>query len=162
MDELKNQDCPICTKKKATLIEDERSFPSFKCFLFSISCSACNYHKSDIELEPKQPKNQDIEIKNIKDLKVQIAKSSEATIKVPQLRLTIKPDVSSKGYITTVEGILSKYKKELEEERDNADSPEDRKKAKNQLKKLWKVECGDVPIKLIMEDKNGNSAIIQK
>lgn len=160
MDELKNQECPVCHEKTATLIEDERNFSKFKCFLFSISCSSCHYHKSDIELDPLQEKKQSIEIKNSKQIKTQIAKSSEATIKIPEIRFTIRPDISSKGYITTVEGILSKYKKELEDERDNAETPEDRKKAKNQLKKLWKVECGDIPITLIIEDKTGNSAII--
>ena len=162
MDELKNQECPVCRGKKATLIEDERSFSKFKCFLFSISCSSCNYHKSDIELDPPQQQKQEIEINDSKELKIQVAKSSEAIIKIPQLRLTVKPDVSSKGYITTIEGILLKYKKELEDERDNADSPEERTAAKNQLKKLWKIELGEVPIKLIIEDASGNSAIIQK
>ena len=160
MDELKNQECPVCHEKNATLIEDQRNFPKFQCFLFSISCSSCNYHKSDIELEPKQQKKQTIEIKDSKQLKTQIAKSSEAIIKIPQIKLKIKPDVSANGYITTISGLISKYKKELEQERDSADSPEDRKKAKNKLKKLWKVECGDIPIKLILEDKSGNSAII--
>ena len=180
MDELKNQECPVCHKKTATLIEDQRNFPKFQCFLFSISCSSCNYHKSDIELEPKkeniecskkisnirselepkQQKKQTIEIKDSKQLKTQIAKSSEAIIKIPQIKLTIKPDVSANGYITTISGLISKYKKELEQERDSADSTEDRKKAKNQLKKLWKVEWGDVPIKVNLEDKSGNSAII--
>lgn len=105
-------------------------------------------------------KKQSIEIKNSKQLRTQIAKSSEATIKIPEIRLTIKPDISSNGYITTAEGILSKYKKELEEERDSAEDQEDRKKAKNQLKKLWKIELGEIPITLTIEDPSGNSAII--
>lgn len=160
MDELKNQECPICHKKTATLIEDQRNFPKFQCFLFSISCSSCNYHKSDLELEPSQQKKQSLKIKGTKQLKIQIVKSSEAIIKIPQIKLTINPDVSSNGYITTISGLISKHKKELEQERDNADTPEDRKKAKNQLKKLWKVEVGEISIKLILEDKSGNSAII--
>ncbi len=155
MDKLKNQKCPICNKKTATLIEDQRNFPQFKCFLFSITCSSCHYHKSDIELEPKQ--KQSIEITNPK---TQIAKSSEAIIKIPQIKLNIKPDVSSKGYITTIGGLLSKYKKELEQERDNSETPEERKKAKNKLKKLWKIECENIPPKVILEDPSGNSAII--
>ena len=160
MDELKNQDCPVCHEKTATLIEDKRSFKNFKCFLFSITCSSCNYHKSDLEIEPSQKKKQSVSIKNSKELKVQLAKSSEALIKIPEIRLTIKPDISSNGYITTAEGILSKYKKELEEERDSAEDQEDRKKAKNQLKKLWKIELGEIPITLIIEDPSGNSALI--
>ena len=30
------------------------------------------------------------------------------------------------------------------------------------LKKLWKVECGDEKLKIIIEDPSGNSAIISE
>ena len=35
-----------------------------------------------------------------------------------------------------------------------------KKKAKNLLKKIWKVKLGEQPLKIIIEDKSGNSAII--
>ena len=38
-----------------------------------------------------------------------------------------------KGYITNIEGILSRVKKEIEVVRDTAEDDEDRKKAKNLL-----------------------------
>ena len=37
-----------------------------------------------------------------------------------------------------------------------------RKKAKNLLKKLWKVECGDEQLKIVIEDPSGNSAIVSE
>jgi C4-type Zn-finger protein len=31
-----------------------------------------------------------------------------------------------------------------------------------ELKKLWKVECGDLPLKIVIEDPTGNSGIISE
>ena len=47
-------------------------------------------------------------------------------------------------------------------ERDAADEEDVRKKAKNLLKKLWRVECGDEQLKIVLEDPSGNSAIISE
>ena len=57
---------------------------------------------------------------------------------------------------------FERFKKILEAERDAADEEDVRKKAKNLLKKLWKVECGDEPLKIVIEDPSGNSAIISE
>ena len=35
-----------------------------------------------------------------------------------------------------------------------------KKAAKNLLKKIWKVECGEQEMKVVIEDPTGNSAII--
>jgi len=74
--------------------------------------------------------------------------------------MSVDPGVGSEGFVSNIEGILQRFKKILEAERDAADDEDVRKKAKNLLKKLWKVECGDEELKVIIEDPSGNSAII--
>ena len=66
------------------------------------------------------------------------------------------------GYVSNVEGLLERFKKILESERDNADDEDVRKKAKNLLKRLWKIELGEEKVKMIIEDPSGNSAIISE
>lgn len=162
MDELKDQECPFCQEKKLTMIEDEQDIPYFgKCYLFSVSCKACGYHQADVEAEEeREPCKLEFEITSTKDLDVRVVKSSQASVKVPSMRMSVDPGVGSNGYISNIEGVLNRFKKILEAERDTADEDTVKKKAKNLLKRLWKVECGDEPLKIIIEDPSGNSAII--
>ena len=92
-------------------------------------------------------------------MKVRIVKSSEATVKIPHIT-TITPGPASNGYITNIEGIFSRVKHEIEVVRDTAEEDEDRKKAKNLLKKITRIMWGQESQKIIIEDPSGNSAII--
>lgn len=162
MGELKNQKCSMCNKNTLTLTEETYNIPHFgRCFLMSMSCSNCYFHKASVESEEtKPPCRYTFTIKDKKDLNVKVIKSSEATIKIPQLRLSVTPGPSSTGYFTNIEGVLSRFKKIIEDQRDSAEDSSIKKKAKNLLKKLWKVECGDLELKIIIEDPSGNSSIL--
>ncbi len=166
MDTLENQQCPICSANTMTLIENEMEVPYFgKCYLFSMNCSSCAFHKADVESvdEQREPCKIEFEVKDPKkDFSVRVVKSSQATVKIPTLRMSVEPAVASNGYITNIEGILNRFKKIVEGERDSTDEEDVRKKAKNLLKKIWKIECGDEPMKMVIEDPSGNSAIISE
>ena len=163
MSKLENQDCPFCKEKTLTLIEEEMDIPYFgKTYIFSMSCSSCKYNKADVEaVEQKEPCRYTFEVTNKKDLNVRVVKSSEATVKIPQLKMSVEP-INSEGYVSNIEGVLHRFKEILEKERDEAEDNEERKKVKNLLKKLWKVELGEQPLKIIIEDPSGNSAIISE
>jgi len=160
---LEGQPCPICNKKTLALTEAEKEVPYFgKVFIFSMACSSCKYHKADLECAERQdPSKYTIEVSGEEDMKIRVVKSSEATVKIPFIT-TIEPGPASNGYITNIEGIFSRIKHEVEEVRDNADEKEDRKKAKNILKKIQKVMWGEDKVKVIIEDPSGNSAIISE
>ena len=162
MEKLENEKCPMCFENTLTLIEDEQDIPYFgKVYIFSMNCSNCSYKKSDIEcVERKEPVKYEFTIENTKDLNARVVKSSEGAIKIPELKIIIEPGIASEGFVSNIEGILQRVKHILEGEKECADEESARKKAKNLLKKLWKVECGDEQLKIIIEDKSGNSAII--
>lgn len=143
-------------------MEDQVDVPYFgKVFVFSMKCSSCDYNLSDVEAEEKKdPSRYTLEINSEKDMNIRVVKSSAATVKIPALKITITPGPASTGYISNIEGLLDKVKKVLEEQRDLAEEDSAKKTAKNLLKKLWKVKLGDIPIKIIIEDPSGNSAII--
>jgi len=164
MEELKNQKCPVCHTDNLTLSQDEKDIPHFgKSLLFSMSCSSCGYHKGDVEsVEKKEPCKYIFTIENERDLKVTVVKSGNATVKVPQLKMEVTPGPASDGYISTIEGVLDRFKKVIESERDSAEDNETRKNAKNLLKKLWKVNLGEIPLKIIIEDPSGNSVILSE
>jgi zinc finger protein len=164
MEVVDKQKCPFCLKKTLTLTEDQMDIPFFgKTYIFSMTCSNCKYHKSDIEAEEtKDPVRYTLEIDNAKDMNIRIVKGSEATVSIPNLKMTMESGPSSDGFVTNVEGILQRFKRVIESERDNTDEEDVRKEAKNLLKKLWKVELGEQKVKLIIEDPTGNSAIISE
>ena len=164
MEQLKNQPCPVCHKNKLTLFEQNYDVPYFgKCYLMNMQCEECGYRVSDIESEEqKDPVRYIFEVKNKKDLNVRVVKSGQATVKIPTLKMSVEPGPASEGYISNIEGVLQRFKKVIETERDTAEDEDVRKTAKNLLKKLWKVEFGEMPVKIIIEDPSGNSAIIDK
>ncbi len=162
-EESVNQRCPMCMKETLQLIEAERDIPYFgKIFLFSMDCSnsECNYHKADVEAaEKNDPAKYVIEVSGDKDMSIRVVKSAEATVKLPHI-MSIEPGPASNGYVTNIEGILNRAKVMLEKARDDAEDDDDRRKAKNMIKKLQNVMWGSEKLKITIEDPTGNSAII--
>lgn len=155
--------CPVCNQKTLTLMDSEKEIPYFgKVYIFSMDCSSeeCKYHKADIELAEKgEPSKFVVEVNSEEDMKIRVVKSSTATVKIPYI-MNIEPGPAANGYVTNIEGILNRAKFQLEKIRDNAEDNDDRKKAKNMLKKLQKIMWGQESIKITLEDPEGNSAII--
>jgi len=158
---ITGQTCPICSKNTLSLREANFDVPYFGLmFVFSMDCSSCGYHKADIEFDQTQePSKYELEITSEDDMKIRIIKSSHAKIKLGRIA-TIEPGDTSNGYVSNVEGILNRIKHIIEMTRDNADDDQERKQAKNHLKKMTRVMWGQEPMKLIIEDPTGNSAII--
>jgi zinc finger protein len=164
VDEIKGESCPFCLKKTLILREEEMDIPHFgKTFVFSMICNNCNFNKSDVEAaERKDPVKITFTIEKEEDLKVRVVKSSEASIKVPGLKIDVRPGPASIGFVSNIEGILNNFQSIIEGQRDSTDDDAVRKKAKNLLKKLRKVKWGDAPLKITIEDPSGNSAIISE
>ena len=147
MEKLTKQPCPFCSKKTLALVEDQKDIPYFgKVYLFSMNCSSCKYNKADVE--------------SAKDMGVRIVKSSTATVKMPQLRLSVTPGPASIGYISNIEGVITRFEDVIKQEKEDSEDLEAKKKCKNLLKKLWKIKLGDVKTKIVIEDPYGNSAIV--
>ena len=158
---LENQICPICKEKTLVLTEQESEVPFFgKVYLFSMTCSSCKYHKADVETANEgEPTKYSLDITSAEDMKIRVVKSAEATVKVPYVS-TIESGPTSNGYVTNVEGILARIKRAVEIAKEDAEDEEEKKKAKNMLKKINKIIWGQEKAKLIIEDPTGNSAII--
>ena len=163
IDILEGQDCPFCNTKNLTLSEEEREIPYFgKAFLFGMTCTNCKYHKSDVEIVDKnEPAKYTLEIDSEDDMSIRIIKSAEAIVKIPHI-MTWEPGAAAQGFITNVEGILRRAKYAIEQAKEDSDDRAEQKKCKNMLKKLQKVMWGQDKLKLIIEDKTGNSVIISE
>ena len=162
MEVIKNQQCPGCGKKTLELKEEDKDIAGFgKVYVLSMNCGDCGFSKCDIESEEeKEGSVQTLVVDSEKDMKVKIIKSCSGTVKIPQIRMKIEAGENFEGFITDVEGLIEKFEKIVEKERDSAEDPSVKKSSKNLLKKLWKIKLGDVPVKITIEDPTGNSAII--
>lgn len=160
---IEGETCPICSTNNLTLAEQKREIPYFgEVFLFSMTCSKCKYHKADVEAAGnKEPSRYTIEINSEEDMNIRVVKSAEALVKVPHM-ISLEPGTSSQGFITNIEGLLRRFQHAIETARNEAEDKSEQKKAKNMLKKLQKVMWGQDKLKIIIEDKTGNSAIISE
>ncbi|MBC8494944.1 ZPR1 zinc finger domain-containing protein [archaeon] len=166
MSVLEGERCPFCYQKTLSLREAERDIPYFGVvYLFSMDCSntECNYHKADIECaeSTNEGVKYTVEIDSEEDMKIRVIKASTATIKIPHVG-SIEPGEASNGYVTNVEGVLNRLKKQVEILRDESEDKSDVKKAKNIIKKLTKVMWGQEKLKITLEDPAGNSAIVSE
>ncbi|MBS3139850.1 ZPR1 zinc finger domain-containing protein [Candidatus Woesearchaeota archaeon] len=163
MVELANQQCTFCGENKATLQEDEIDIPHFgRVFIFSMHCDACNAHQADVEpAEQKEPCRFTLEVTSEDDLNIKIVKSGEATLKIPHV-ITIESGPAAQGYVTNVEGLLERVKGVIESAAESEEDPNAKKKARNLIKKLNKVQVGRESLKIIIEDQTGHSAIISE
>lgn len=160
---LENQECPVCTKKEAVFSEYETSDPfAGQIAIFTIKCNACGFKNSDLEfLEPKQPAEYKLEISCLEDLNIRVIKSGVCQIKIPNFRISVESTMNSEGFISNVEGVLNRFKKQIEFLKQDADLDKTkRKKIKNILKGLEQVFNGEKKITLKLIDETGNSAII--
>lgn len=163
---VNGEECPICREKTLTLTELEKRIPfgekEILTHIFSMTCLACKYHKSDVEFEEQNdPVKYTLDVETEEDMNIRIVKSGEATIKIPHM-ITLEGGPTSNGYITNVEGLLKRVKYAIETTRDSAEDEEDKTKAKNMLKKLTRVFFGQEKVRIILEDKTGNSCIISE
>ncbi|HLC75398.1 MAG TPA: ZPR1-type zinc finger protein [Candidatus Nanoarchaeia archaeon] len=160
-EELTGQQCPICRENKCTLREEEMDVAYFgKTFIFSMTCEGCGYRKADVEsAEQKEPCKYTLEISEDADLNARIVKSSEGTVKIPHI-ITIESGPESEGYVTNVEGLLTRVKKILESSYEAEEEDNNKNKLKNMIKKLNKVLAGHEKLTITISDPSGNSAII--
>jgi len=162
MEKLDNQPCPFCNEKKLTLTEDSTEVPYFgRVYLFSMKCAGCNFFKADVEAEEqKEPCKVTFTVESEKDMSVRVVKSSNATVKIPQMKMDVTPGPASIGYVSNVEGLLDRFVDVIKSEQNIAEEDDEKRRCKLLLKKIWRVKNGDDPLKIIIEDPSGNSAII--
>ena len=95
-------------------------------------------------------------------LSTRVAKSQTATITIPELGIKVEPGPKSQGYVSNVEGILSRFEEaviraiKLEGENIDVDVQEN---ALNIIELITNIKMGDLETVMILEDPFGNSVI---
>lgn len=140
--------------------QTEYNVDNFGSMLLSVAtCKKCGYRNTDVlSLEKREPIYIRARIDSIADLDIKIIKSGTATIRIPEFGATITPGPNSEGFITNVEGVLSKIEDALTFMLSSAEN-EQLEKGEKLLKQMRLARDSRPHFTLIIEDPLGNSGV---
>ena len=164
MEELNEMtiNCPACgAENKAKSIMREIEIPHFGNVLeTTIQCSSCGFKHSDIiALEQNDPAKYILPI-NKDTLSTRVVRAQSATVSIPEVGVKVEPGPKSEGYVTNVEGIITRFKDATHKALNLFSDEESQKNANITLKKIDELISGNSEATLIIEDPFGQSNIV--
>lgn len=140
-------------------------FPGFgSVYLLSAVCRNCGFKHTDVmEVNPHQdPLRITVVVEGPDDVNHLVVRSSYATIKMPELGVTITPGPYAQGVISTIEGFLHRAREIVEFLASNELDEEQMRKCSETLDKLTAAIEGRLKFTFIIEDPSGLSTVVPK
>ena len=156
--------CPACSVEGvAKSIMKELEIPHFgKVLETTIQCPKCGFRHSDvIALEQNDPAKYIIDI-NRNNLSVRVVRSQSATVTIPELGVKVEPGPKSEGYVTNIEGILTRFEDAVIKALNLFEDEESQKNARNTLINIRELKKGNGTATLIIHDPFGQSNIVSE
>ena len=156
--------CPACSiEGVAKSIMKEIEIPHFgKVMETTIQCPSCGFKHSDIiALEQNDPAKYVLEI-NKNNLSIRVVRSQSATVTIPEIGVKVEPGPKSEGYVTNVEGILTRFESAVKKALNLFDDDESQKNAKKTLDNILKLKNGEGTATLVILDPFGQSNIVSE
>jgi len=155
-------DCPVCNGKNAAESTQKTSnIPHFGEILeTTLICTACGYKHSDVIcLEQKDPVKLTLPI-NKDTISSRVVKSQSATVIIPELGLKVEPGPKSLGYVSNIEGVITRFEEVVKKALAIFEDEESQKNGQLILEKLNQLANGEIEATLIIEDPFGQSNIM--
>ena len=156
--------CPACgIEGVAKSIMKEIEIPHFgKVLETTIQCPSCGFKHSDIiALEQNDPAKYVIEI-NKHTLSTRVVRSQSATVSIPEVGVKVEPGPKSEGYVTNIEGMLTRFESAVKKALNLFDDEESQNNAKNTLTHIQELKKGNGTATLIILDPFGQSNIVSE
>ena len=141
----------------------------------TLICSSCGYRSSDvIPLTDRPPRRYIKEVSDKDGLLVRVIRSSTSTVRIPEFGLRIDPGSANDGYITNIEGVLTRVMSIISQIiRDLSMHPEQFEDSSERMAKALSLKTTIETIlddeseeftkfTVIIEDPNGNSALVSE
>lgn len=130
--------------------------------IFTIKCLACGYRNSDLEFENSgEPAEYKVDVESVDDLNIRVIKSGSCEVKIPNFRISVESTMNSEGFITNIEGLILRFKRQIMLLKDDSELDKaQRKRIKTILKGIDEVLAGEKKITVKLIDETGNSAIV--
>jgi len=131
--------------------------------LMSFRCDQCGFSNCELQSGSKIQERgitYKVKIKEHLDLNLQIVKSDNASLTVPEIELEVPPE-SQKGVVTTVEGILRRTVEGLMQDQPVRKhmAPDDAERIEEYVAKIERLISAESPFHVILSDPSGNSFI---
>ena len=156
--------CPACgIEGVAKSIMKEIEIPHFGNVLeTTLLCPSCGFRHSDvIALEQNDPAKYILEI-NKNNLSVRVVRSQSATVIIPEVGVKVEPGPKSEGYVTNVEGVLTRFEDAVKKALNLFDDAESQSNAKKTLEHIQELKKGNGTATLIILDPFGQSNIVSQ
>lgn len=155
-------DCPLC-KGEMEISFNKHEIPYFGETMESVVlCTKCGYKHTDImALEAKEPVSYTLEIRGEEDMNIRVVRSAFSTIEVPELGVKVTPGSEAEGYISNIEGVLTRIEDILLMVKGWEEGPK-AAKAGELLGEITRLKEGRSRAHLIIRDPTGNSAIVSE
>ncbi|XP_071447318.1 zinc finger protein ZPR1 [Hetaerina americana] len=155
--------CPNCSSPCSTNMK-MTNIPYFKeVVIMATNCDKCGNRTNEVKsgggIEPKGLRIE-VKVAGTEDFSRDILKSETCSVFIPEIELEVGPTTLG-GRFTTVEGLVSAIKDQLEKNGLMGDSmiPGSRKRYLEFLEKMDKLLQGRRPFTIILDDPAGNSYI---
>ncbi|XP_070156376.1 zinc finger protein ZPR1 [Polyergus mexicanus] len=155
--------CVECGKNGITRLLLTK-IPHYKdVILMSFECEHCGYHNNEIQSGGKIAEKGikiTLQVTMQQDLNRQVVKSDYTSVHIPHLDFEI-PAQSQKGEITTIEGIIDRSVRALEQDqpRRREEFPDNADEIDLFISKLNALKILDEPFTIIFQDISGNSHV---
>jgi zinc finger protein len=152
--------CPLCGEEIEYIYQTE-NIPFFSDILIMCGlCEACGFRLTDtMILADRGPIRYEYDVQSAEDLSTRVARSTSATIEIPELGISISPGPACQGFVSNIEGVLVRVEDAIRTTLLSADDDE-RRAALDGIETLAHAKDGEIPFTLIIEDPSGNSAIL--
>ena len=108
--------CPVCGDEKSLkMIAHTTQIAYFgEHTQITLTCSNCGLRQTDfIPAEGKKPGVWSLELSSANHLNARVVRGSNCTIEIPELDLAVFPGTHSSGYVSNIEGVIKRFKDEI-------------------------------------------------
>lgn len=155
--------CPACGGE-IRIVHHRLDIPHFPdILLVSIACDACGFRHTDtIILGEGDPVRWTVRVEEPGDLAIRVAWSMTGKIEIPELGLAVEPGTACEGFVTNIEGVLSRFEQAVETILANPESEDERAAALRMVETIAAAREVAFPFTVILEDPAGNSALVSE
>ncbi|UXD21442.1 hypothetical protein IPA_04310 [Ignicoccus pacificus DSM 13166] len=153
--------CPVCHENKMKVSIYQYDMPLMGPVIVVVGkCESCGYKFVDIKtVESKGRQEIVFKVDKEEDLNTLVLRSSTASLEIPELEAEIAPGPVSQGFLTTVEGVLQRFKDILNFLCKDARDEKEKKECEERLKRLEEMLSGKREFTIIIRDPEGYSKI---
>jgi len=153
--------CPVCNHSPLTLRSLELDLPFFgDAIQTTLTCPACGYHHGDLLLiRQREAVRITLRVARPEQLSDRVARSSSATIRIPELGAAMEPGPRAEAFVSNVEGVLRRFLDVVLGQEAVAETKHARAAVARTRRRIEGMIDGKEPFTFVIEDPTGNSEV---